>query len=143
MRQIEALELDDDDDFRYIAQVSADQFRAKRACDVCNKEDHLVASCPTLIAIKGDKYKLNRVLNFLRGIRPDVGRSPFGARRPSPSPGPTPRQDNIPPRPSTPTSSNTSHQMRQIRDDDESVESILQMTQDDASLASDTESVKE
>ena len=144
--QIEELSLEDDEDIQLIAQVSANQYRSGRSCDLCGNDSHLVALCPKLKEIKGDRFKLRCVLGLLQGMYPN--RSNMSNSRPaSSSSATTPRYSSANSgsgsRASTPTSTNTSRNIRQIREDDNSVESILQTTQDDHSLASDGESVKE
>ena len=142
--QIEALDLESDEDVQLIAQISADQYRSGRSCDLCGNASHLVALCPKLKEIKGDRFKLRRVMGLLQGMYPNRSNM-SNSNQSSNSSSTTGRlqSSNGGSRSVTPTTANTSRNIRQLREDDDSVESILQVEQDDNSLASDGESVKD
>ena len=39
-------------------------------CDICKSEQHLVATCPQLLAFKDDPVKTRRLIAILRGMHP-------------------------------------------------------------------------
>ena len=68
---IEELDLENKEDVLLIAQVSANQYCSGQSCDLCGNNSHLVALCPKLKEIKGDRFKLHCVLGLLQGMYPN------------------------------------------------------------------------
>jgi hypothetical protein len=96
VRQVQALDFLDDDDLQFVLQVVAS---GPRKCDICQSEDHLISSCPEMIKIKDDPYRLRRMLGALRAANGEPPRTSHRNSRP-------PQRNSSSNRSGTPTRSN-------------------------------------
>ena len=65
---VETLEGFSNDEIALVYQVSQEQQKAGRRCDICSDPNHLVASCPYLLKLKDDPIARKRTMGVLRSM---------------------------------------------------------------------------